>query len=603
MSRTGDTALMDSPVYITGTGIISAIGNGRAETERALLEGHSGVGTLRLLPSVHDDLPCGEVKLSNEELRSRLQISADRHCNRTALLGIEAIRQALEQSGLPVDEAWLLSGTTVGGMDSTERHFLEMLEGDDWLPLLTTHDAGSTTGLMADYFGIPARRVLTVSTACSSAANALIVGANMIKTGEAEAVIAGGSEALSLFHLNGFHTLMILDTERCRPFDDTRRGLNLGEGAGFVVLESAASVRRRGAKPLAVLSGYGNRCDAFHQTASSDCGEGAALAMQEALDMAGLAPQAIGYVNAHGTGTPNNDASESAALQRIFGGHVPPVSSTKPFTGHATSAAGGIEAVISLLALQDGFIPANLGGSRPMPGGIVPSAGGRNVALRHVMCNSFGFGGNDSSLIFSRPDAAKLGKAVCGEEPSPVASFGIATVSCVRSTPDAPLDNLREFMTPLESRRLCKLLKAALMTSLTALRQAGKEVPDAIIVGTSYGMLENSEKFLLELCREGEHGLSPTLFMQSTHNTVAGALAIRTHCHGYNITYTRLGEEETLDLCRRDAERLMRLGRIRNALIGYHNEVTPALHDMVWRLRGEDLPVGVTSTAMFLEKR
>ena len=250
MSRTGDTALMDSPVYITGTGIISAIGNGRAETERALLEGHSGVGTLRLLPSVHDDLPCGEVKLSNEELRSRLQISADRHCNRTALLGIEAIRQALEQSGLPVDEAWLLSGTTVGGMDSTERHFLEMLEGDDWLPLLTTHDAGSTTGLMADYFGIPARRVLTVSTACSSAANALIVGANMIKTGEAEAVIAGGSEALSLFHLNGFHTLMILDTERCRPFDDTRRGLNLGEGAGFVVLESAASVRRRGAKPL-----------------------------------------------------------------------------------------------------------------------------------------------------------------------------------------------------------------------------------------------------------------------------------------------------------------------------------------------------------------
>ena len=116
-------------------------------------------------------------------------------------------------------------------------------------------------------------------------------------------------------------------------------------------------------------------------------------------------------------------------------------------------------------------------------------------------------------------------------------------------------------------------------------------------------MLENSEKFLLELCREGEHGLSPTLFMQSTHNTIAGTLAIRTHCHGYNITYTQLGEEETLDLCRREAERLMRLGRIHNALIGYHNEVTPALHDMLLRLRGENLPVGVTSTAMFLEKR
>lgn len=603
MSRTEDTTAVNSLVYITGMGILSAIGNGRAETERALLEGRSGVEQLRLLPSVHQDLPCGEVKLSNEELRGRLHIPADKPCNRTALLGIEAIRQALEQSGLPLDEAWLLSGTTVGGMDSTEQHFLEMLEGDDWLSLLATHDSGSTTGLMADYFGIPARRTLTVSTACSSAANALIVGANMIKTGEAEAVIAGGSEALSLFHLNGFHTLMILDTERCRPFDETRRGLNLGEGAGFVVLESAASVRRRGAKPLAILSGYGNRCDAFHQTASSDNGEGAALAMQEALDMAGLTPQAIGYVNAHGTGTPNNDASESAALQRIFDKSVPPVSSTKPFTGHATSAAGGIEAVISLLALQDGFIPANLGWAHPMPGGIVPSAGEQGVVLRHVMCNSFGFGGNDSSLIFSRPDAEGFDGEACGEVRSSTASFEVATVSCVRSTPDAPLDNLREFMTPMESRRLCKLLKSALMTSLTALRQAGVETPDAIIVGTSYGMLENSEKFLLELCREGEHGLSPTLFMQSTHNTIAGALAIRTHCHGYNITYTQLGEGETLDLCRRDAERLMRLGRIRNALIGYYNEVTPALHDMVLRLRGEDLPVGVTSTAMFLEKR
>ena len=603
MSRTEDTTAVNSLVYITGMGILSAIGNGRAETERALLEGRSGVEQLRLLPSVHQDLPCGEVKLSNEELRGRLHIPADKPCNRTALLGIEAIRQALEQSGLPLDEAWLLSGTTVGGMDSTEQHFLEMLEGDDWLSLLATHDSGSTTGLMADYFGIPARRTLTVSTACSSAANALIVGANMIKTGEAEAVIAGGSEALSLFHLNGFHTLMILDTERCRPFDETRRGLNLGEGAGFVVLESAASVRRRGAKPLAILSGYGNRCDAFHQTASSDNGEGAALAMQEALDMAGLTPQAIGYVNAHGTGTPNNDASESAALQRIFDKSVPPVSSTKPFTGHATSAAGGIEAVISLLALQDGFIPANLGWAHPMPGGIVPSAGEQGVVLRHVMCNSFGFGGNDSSLIFSRLDAEGFDGEACGEVRSSTASFEVATVSCVRSTPDAPLDNLREFMTPIESRRLCKLLKSALMTSLTALRQAGVETPDAIIVGTSYGMLENSEKFLLELCREGEHGLSPTLFMQSTHNTIAGALAIRTHCHGYNITYTQLGEGETLDLCRRDAERLMRLGRIRNALIGYYNEVTPALHDMVLRLRGEDLPVGVTSTAMFLEKR
>ena len=593
---------MNRSIYITGAGVISAIGIGLAETERALREGRSGIAALQYLPSVHHELPCGEVKLSDDELCRRLHIPAGKVFNRTALLGIEAICQALTQSGLSAEEAWLVSGTTVGGMDRTEKHFLEMLEGDEWLPLLASHDSGSTTGLMAGYFGIPARRTLTISTACSSAANALIVGANMIKTGEADVVVAGGSEALSLFHLNGFHTLMILDTERCRPFDDTRRGLNLGEGAAFVVLESAASVRRRGGKPLAVLSGYGNRCDAFHQTASSADGEGAVLAMTEALEMAGLQPRDIGYVNAHGTGTPNNDASESVALQRVFGGEVPPVSSTKPFTGHATSAAGGIEAVISLLALRHGFIPANLGLRHPMPGGIIPSSGEENVSLRHVMCNSFGFGGNDSSLILSQPETVSAETSTGADRIPALPSVGLRTLSCVRSVPEAPLDNLREFMSPMESRRLCKLLKAAMMTSLTALRQAGVECPDAILVGTSYGMLENSEKFLLELCREGEQGLSPTLFMQSTHNTIAGALALRTRCHGYNITYTQLGEQEALDLCLRDADRLMRLGRIRNALIGYHNEVTPALRDMVWRLRGEDLPVGVTSVAMFVQK-
>ena len=593
---------MNRSIYITGAGVISAIGIGLAETERALREGRSGIAALQYLPSVHHELPCGEVKLSDDELCRRLHIPAGKVFNRTALLGIEAICQALTQSGLSAEEAWLVSGTTVGGMDRTEKHFLKMLEGDEWLPLLASHDSGSTTGLMAGYFGIPARRTLTISTACSSAANALIVGANMIKTGEADVVVAGGSEALSLFHLNGFHTLMILDTERCRPFDDTRRGLNLGEGAAFVVLESAASVRRRGGKPLAVLSGYGNRCDAFHQTASSADGEGAVLAMTEALEMAGLQPQDIGYVNAHGTGTPNNDASESVALQRVFGGEVPPVSSTKPFTGHATSAAGGIETVISLLALRHGFIPANLGLRHPMPGGIIPSPGEENVSLRHVMCNSFGFGGNDSSLILSQPETVSAETSTGADRIPALPSVGLRTLSCVRSVPEAPLDNLREFMSPMESRRLCKLLKAAMMTSLTALRQAGVECPDAILVGTSYGMLENSEKFLLELCREGEQGLSPTLFMQSTHNTIAGALALRTRCHGYNITYTQLGEQEALDLCLRDADRLMRLGRIRNALIGYHNEVTPALRDMVWRLRGEDLPVGVTSVAMFVQK-
>lgn len=592
---------MSNGVYITGAGIISAIGNNKDEVRQSLLRGESGIRDFRFLCSQHHELPCGEVKLSNNELRSMLNISPETLCNRTALLGIEAARQAIEQSGIAItDNLSLISGTTVGGIDNTEQHFLDMLERGEHLDLLTTHDTDSTTRLISAYFGINAKNTVTISTACSSAANAIIVAANMIQTGQADIVIAGGSEALSRFHLNGFNTLMILDTERCRPFDDTRRGLNLGEGAAFVVLESAKSIASRKAKPLAKLTGYGNCCDAFHQTASSDNGEGAYLAMTEALDMARLTPQEIDYVNAHGTGTPNNDISESAALERVFSSVLPPVSSTKAFTGHTTSASGSIELVICLLAMQGGFIPANLGWKHQMPDGITPSLGTQNVHPQHIMCNSFGFGGNDSSLIISKTDEIALDYTT---DKFSTDKIEIETLATVCSTPNAPLNNLREFMSPMESRRLSPLLKSALMTSLTALRDAGIETPDAIIVATSYGMFDNSEKFLLQMCREGEQGLSPTLFMQSTHNTVAGTLAMRTRCHGYNITYTNLDKDVALEQCLNDVKILMQKGKVENALIGYHNEITPILHELLFRLNGQDEPTGVTSIAKVIRKR
>ena len=196
---------------------------------------------------------------------------------------------------------------------------------------------------------------------------------------------------------------MILDTERCKPFDNNRRGLNLGEGAAFVVIESEQHAASRGATILTEIAGYGNACDAFHQTASSPDGEGAFLAMTKALAAAEMVPGDIDYINAHGTGTPNNDQSESMAIRRVFGENVPPVSSTKSFTGHTTSAAGAIETVISLMALNGQFLPENLGWSTPMDeGGIIPVTETRSASLSNVMCNSFGFGGNDSSLILSK---------------------------------------------------------------------------------------------------------------------------------------------------------------------------------------------------------
>jgi 3-oxoacyl-[acyl-carrier-protein] synthase-1 len=282
--------------------------------------------------------------------------------------------------------------------------------------------------MIDDYFGIFSQ-VDTISTACSSAANAILLGAELLKSGRADIVVAGGSECITKFHLNGFNTLMILDRELCRPFDATRAGLNLGEGAAYVVMETAESFNRRlqnnpAITALCKLSGYANTCDAYHQTASSPDGEGAYLAMKKALEDAQLTSGQIDYINAHGTGTENNDLSEGMAIVRLFGENIPPVSSTKSFTGHTTSAAGGVESIISILALQHNFIPVNLNFSEKMP--ELPfepyldmrQSDMRNetestknltsqnlkspVELKHILKNSFGFGGNDTCLILSK---------------------------------------------------------------------------------------------------------------------------------------------------------------------------------------------------------
>ena len=465
-------------------------------------------------------------------------------------------------------------------MDLSERYFAEMVTDGGHLEYLLDHSCGDNTRLMAEHFGC-FTDYTTISTACSSAANALILGANMLKAGEADIVVAGGTEALSLFHLNGFNSLMILDKERCRPFDDTRAGLNLGEGAAFVVMETEEHARQRQAPIHAYLSGYGNACDAFHQTASSDNGEGAFLAMREALEMAGLQPSDIDYVNAHGTGTPNNDQSESVALQRVFGSDLPPVSSTKGFTGHTTSASGSIEAVICLLAMHHSFIPANLGFAHPMTSGIVPSIGADGCQLRHVLCNSFGFGGNDSALVFSASDNSRSSLHT-------PPSSKIKELSRVEITSIDQLSEIRDYVKPLEARRMGKLMKASLLSSLKALKLAGVECPDAIITGTALGCWENSESLLMQMLEEGEVMLSPTNFMQSTHNTISSNIAIRLGCHGYNVTYTQ--SDDSLEWALRDARLLLQSGRYKTVLVGCHDETTPLYRSLMERLGIHDLP-------------
>lgn len=571
-------------IAITGEGIICAIGTDKASVLSALRSKETGIATMRYLPSAHHELPVGEVKMSDDEMKSQLGIDLSQEISRTALMGMIAVRQALSDaqvSGSKGERIVFISGTTVAGMDVTERHFTEMRTSDDHLSCLHYHSCGDNTRQIAEHFGCFSEYT-TVSTACSSAANALILGAEMLKAGEADIVVAGGTEALSVFHLNGFNSLMILDKDHCRPFDETREGLNLGEGAAYVVLESAEHARSRQASVHAFLRGYGNACDAFHQTASSKNGEGAYLAMQEALNMAGLKPKDIDYVNAHGTGTPNNDLSESVALQRVFGSELPPVSSTKGFTGHTTSASGSIEVVICLLAMHHGFLPANLGWRQPMSDGIIPTLGEDKVSLRHVLCNSFGFGGNDSSLLLST-DSTLQSPDSCLQSPDPIRELARVEINS-----EDELSEIREYVKPLEVRRMGKLMKASLLSSLKSLRQAGIDCPDVIITGTSLGCWENTEALLTQIEQEGEVMLSPTNFMQSTHNTIGSNIAIRTHCHGYNVTYTQ--GADSLEWALRDAHRLLASGRCKTVLVGCHDETTPLYRSLMDRLGVTDLP-------------
>ena len=607
-------------IAITGEGIVSAIGLNKQEVLSSLQEGRTGIGEMHYLQSVHHELPVGEVKLSNEQMKEMLGISPSKVMSRTALMGMLAIQQALEDTGFtatPTENGMdlshdtssdplrilLVSGTTVGGMDITELSYdrlsRQLERGESLSPedieLLKHHDCGNSTQQMADYFGI-FDDVTTISTACSSAANAIMLGARLLKMGRADVVVAGGTEALSRFHLNGFNSLMILDHEPCRPFDATRAGLNLGEGAAYVVLEPEEQAKARKVEPHAYLTGYGNACDAFHQTASSENGEGAYLAMMEALQTAHLQPSDIQYVNAHGTGTPNNDQSESVSLHRVFGDKMPWVSSTKSFTGHTTSASGSIETVISILALQHHFVPGNLGWKNQMENGITPTLGESNVQLENVLCNSFGFGGNDTSLVISAKPKGDTIEDLLSR--SVFENLDLEIVSKVEIDSADQLADIKKYVKPLEARRMGKLMKSSLLSSLEALQQAGIVCPDAVITGTTYGCLENSERLLEEMKTEGEGMLKPTYFMQSTHNTISSNIAIKTHCHGYNVTYTQ--GNKSLPWALLDAEMLLASGKAKNVLVGWHDESAPFFNRLLEQSGEQPMP-SIRSTAMVLK--
>ncbi len=394
-------------IYITGIGAISAIGNNVSENLHSLKNKITGIGKIKYLETNYkDEIPVGEVKMSDNELITALSLNKERAFTRTALFGIKAAKEAVDNAGITDINKYktgIISATTVSGMGSSEKYYQKFLHTDFANDFIKTHEAADHTEKIADSLGIK-EFMTTISTACSSSANAMMLGARLINNGILDRVIVGGADALSKFTLNGFNSLMILDREPCKPFDQDRKGLNLGEGAAYLVLESEKVVKERSKKPLAILSGYANANDAYHQTATSPEGYGPFLAMSNALKNAQLNADKIDYINVHGTGTENNDLSEGKALKKIFKNKVPKFSSTKAYTGHTLAVAGSLEAVYSVLSIQNNIIFPNLRFKNSVDDlNLIPETELiENINIEHILSNSFGFGGNGTSLVISK---------------------------------------------------------------------------------------------------------------------------------------------------------------------------------------------------------
>jgi 3-oxoacyl-[acyl-carrier-protein] synthase-1 len=384
-------------------GIISVLGCSPEETLDALKEPRPTMGAVKRFDTIRRHIPVCEVKYGNEELQARLSVSGDAKVySRTGLLGLFAARQAMQSSRSEVstDRMGLVSSTTVGGMDYNETYYPAFFCGEKGRRIIELLDCADATQKIAADMGL-SYNVTTVSTACSSSSNAIIAGARMIRCGLADKVVAGGADALTRFTLNGFNTLEILSPTGCKPFDAGRNGVTLGEGAAYLILESDKTARPEDV--LCELSGYANTSEAYHQTASSPDGEGAIRSMRKAMESAGLTPEDMGCVIAHGTGTIINDLSEGRAIETIFGERIPPVSSIKGCTGHTLAAAGAMGAVAAILSMRHRMLFPSAGFTDAMPElSFTPNLAARSADIGHVISNSLGFGGSNASLIFSK---------------------------------------------------------------------------------------------------------------------------------------------------------------------------------------------------------
>ena len=393
-------------VLITGIGVISAIGKNAAENRTQLQKGQTGIGKGKLIDSRYVDVfPFGEVPYRTESLMEMAGIAGEKGVTRTDILATIAFQEALASSGMSPKEiaamdTAFISASTVGGMSMTDELYRDGNKIGAPSDYLSSYICGAHTLKLAQRYQMKGLST-TFNTACSSSTNSIMFGAKLIKSGRAKRAIVGGADGLAKFTINGFNALRILSPKPCMPFDKDRSGLTLGEGAAFLILEAEELVGNK--KVYGEVTGYGNTNDAFHPSSISDDAIGIIGSISKAIETAQLEPKQIDYINAHGTGTENNDISEMFGLNKVFG-KIPPYQSTKGYTGHTLAAAGGIEAVFSLLAMENRELYTSLNCINPIeeydakPISAYQSA----YEIKHILSNSFGFGGNCSSLILSK---------------------------------------------------------------------------------------------------------------------------------------------------------------------------------------------------------
>jgi 3-oxoacyl-(acyl-carrier-protein) synthase len=391
-------------IEIAGAGLITAIGNNLEENLTAMRKQVHGIGKAQYVNSRYTELmPFAEVKMSSSQLGAELQCN-DQSVTRTQLLALKAFKEALLNSGLSIKElkgsnTAIIIASTVGGMYLTDELYNDANKTDKASSYISNYDGASIALLLQKISGVKGV-VNTINTACSSGANAIMYGVRLLRHHQAERVIVGGVDCLSKFTINGFNSLNILSKQVCKPFDQSRDGLNLGEGAGFVILESSKLNHNK--KSSVMVSGFANASDAFHPSALSDTGNGPELSMKQAIKRANLKFNDIDSVIAHGTGTPNNDRVEGVAMKQVFANRVPPFVSIKSVIGHTLGAASVIESIFAVEGLKNQEIYASSNFTVPdEQTQLSPNTKYHKASITHCLLNSFGFGGNCSSVVYS----------------------------------------------------------------------------------------------------------------------------------------------------------------------------------------------------------